>query len=160
MPSYPIPVAADSPFPIQNIPFGIFSEKSNPTPRAATAIGQWVLDLAVLENHGVFDQILPASRDVFSQAMLNSFAAFPKDVRRRTREKIIAILSSADSVFFTDESLNDRAFHLLDDVTLHLPLHIPSYTDFSCFEEHVSNVCFAFTRVYFSCHPYMIYPIC
>jgi hypothetical protein len=67
MPAYPIPVDRDSQFPIQNIPLGIFSTKANPTPRAATVIGDWVLDLALLEHEQVFDRVLPASAGVFSQ---------------------------------------------------------------------------------------------
>lgn len=67
MPTYPIPVADGSPFPLQNIPSGIFSERTTPTPRAATVIGEWVLDLALVESRGVFEQVVPASSKVFSR---------------------------------------------------------------------------------------------
>ena len=48
-----IEVAADSDFPIQNLPFGIFSTAAQATPRAGVAIGDYVLDLAVLQTAGL-----------------------------------------------------------------------------------------------------------
>lgn len=75
------------------------------------------------------------------QATLNDFAALPKDTRYKIRRMIIAILSSSDSILFTDDSLNAKAFYPLDSVISHLPMRIPAYTDFSCCEEHVGNVC-------------------
>lgn len=52
-----ISVSKDSHFSIKNIPFGIFSSKNNPTPRPATAIGDFVLDLSVLAKEGAFGKI-------------------------------------------------------------------------------------------------------
>ena len=34
-----------SDFPIQNLPYGVFSTAANPTPRVGVAIGDYVLDL-------------------------------------------------------------------------------------------------------------------
>ena len=39
-------------FPIQNLPFGIFSTASNPQPRAGVAIGDQIADLAALAEAG------------------------------------------------------------------------------------------------------------
>ena len=47
-----IPVDAASDFPIQNLPYGVFSTQALPTPRVGVAIGDYVLDLAVLEAKG------------------------------------------------------------------------------------------------------------
>ena len=52
-----IPVSKESHFSIKNIPFGIFSTTNDSTPRPATAIGEFVLDLNVLAKHGVFNKI-------------------------------------------------------------------------------------------------------
>jgi len=52
-----IPVSKDSHFSIKNIPFGIFSSSNNSTPRPATAIGDFVLDLSVLAKVGAFSKI-------------------------------------------------------------------------------------------------------
>jgi len=52
-----IPVSKDSHFSIKNIPFGIFSSSSDSTPRPATIIGEYVLDLSVLAKRGAFKGI-------------------------------------------------------------------------------------------------------
>jgi Fumarylacetoacetase N-terminal len=50
-----VQVPVDSHFPIQNLPFGIFSRKHLPTSRSVgVAIGDFVLDLAVLSEAGLF----------------------------------------------------------------------------------------------------------
>lgn len=48
----------DCDFPLQNLPYGIFHLKTeNPKKaRAATAIGNFVVDLSILEHEGVFAQ--------------------------------------------------------------------------------------------------------
>jgi fumarylacetoacetase len=52
-----IPVPKDSHFSIKNIPFGIFSSSHDPTPRPATAIGDFVLDLLFLAKVGALSNI-------------------------------------------------------------------------------------------------------
>ena len=52
-----IPVSKESHFSIKNIPFGIFSTSNNPTPRPATAIGDFVVDLSVLAKQGAFNKV-------------------------------------------------------------------------------------------------------
>ena len=47
-----IEVAQDSDFPIQNLPYGVFSETAEGIRRAGVALGEWVIDLAALEANG------------------------------------------------------------------------------------------------------------
>jgi fumarylacetoacetase len=47
-----VPVPPDSHFPIQNLPYGVFTTPANYTPRVGVAIGDLVLDLSVLEQAG------------------------------------------------------------------------------------------------------------
>ena len=44
----------NSDFPIQNIPFGIYCPKGGGDLHVATAIGEYVLDLASLDDAGLF----------------------------------------------------------------------------------------------------------
>ena len=44
----------NSPFTLDNIPFGVFSTKDDPTPRCATAVGDYTLDLRALGKSGFF----------------------------------------------------------------------------------------------------------
>ena len=47
-----VPVSPESHFPIQNLPYGVFSTPEDQHPRVGVAIGEFVIDLAVLEQAG------------------------------------------------------------------------------------------------------------
>ena len=68
--------ADDSDFPVQNLPFGIFShEPTGRDPRIGIAIGDSVVDMKVLLAEGLLDECAHAS--VFADATLNAFMAQP-----------------------------------------------------------------------------------
>ena len=68
-----IEISPDSHFPLENLPYGVFAPKSGGEPRVGTAVGNYVLDLSVLEEEGLFDRTLLTGRNVFSQSSLNMF---------------------------------------------------------------------------------------
>ena len=84
-----IDVAPDSHFPIQNLPFGVFSSADRRTPRIVIAIGEQVIDLAVLEEAGLLT--VPAGK-VFDQPSLNALIAQGRAVWRAPRAAISALL--------------------------------------------------------------------
>ena len=47
-----IPTPPESHFPIQNLPFGIFSTAADAAPRVGVAIGDQILDLAAVAEAG------------------------------------------------------------------------------------------------------------
>ncbi|MFQ5568181.1 MAG: fumarylacetoacetase, partial [Rhodothermales bacterium] len=49
-----IEVAPNGHFPIQNLPFGVFRPGDGAPPRVGVAIGDFVLDLSVLEENELF----------------------------------------------------------------------------------------------------------
>ena len=61
-----VPVTVESHFPIQNLPFGIFSTPGG-TRRVGVAIGEMILDLAALERAGLLT-VAPAGTSVFDRA--------------------------------------------------------------------------------------------
>ena len=77
-----IPVDAASDFPIQNLPYGVFSTAALPAPRVGVAIGDFVLDLWELEQDCRLD-VGPLG--VFSTPSLNTFMALGPKVWSRTR---------------------------------------------------------------------------
>ncbi|WER48167.1 fumarylacetoacetase [Cupriavidus sp. WKF15] len=123
-------------FPLQNLPYGIFSVKGQPA-RVGVAIGKFVLDLAALDEAG----LLPAAaKGSFAAASLNRFIALGKPVWSETRQRLTALLSGADAALRDNAALRDRALVPSDQVTLHLPVEIPGYTDFYSSKEHATNV--------------------
>jgi fumarylacetoacetase len=125
-------------FPIQNLPFGVFSDKRNATPRAGVAIGDSIVDLAALIDAGKLT--LEAGRDVFAKPTLNDFIALGRDAWRSVRIQLSALLEANNPTLRDDAALRSRVLVALADATLHLPVDIPGYTDFYSSKEHATNV--------------------
>jgi len=132
-----IAVDPDSDFPIQNLPYGVFSSADSPA-RVGVAIGDHVLDLAVLESEGLLD--LAPAFDVFAQASLNPFMALGPQVWSKTRARISALLRHDNPQLRDDKLLRARALLPMADVALHLPFTVSGYTDFYSSKEHATNV--------------------
>lgn len=132
-------IAPESPFPIQNLPYGIFS-LPNESARGGVAIGEWVLDLAVLEYGGFFDHPLLKGHRPFSQETLNTFMSLGKPAWQVARRIIQDLLKADNPTLRDDGELRGRALHPLSKVHLHLPAHIGDYTDFYSSREHATNV--------------------
>ncbi|OEK06220.1 fumarylacetoacetase [Roseivirga misakiensis] len=131
-------VPENSDFPIQNIPFGMFSTQTS-KPRAATAIGDQVLDLASLHAAGLFEGIdLPAK--VFEQSTLNDFMALGKATARKVRDRISELLAEGNTELSAYTALCESAFHQMAAVEMHMPVRVPNYTDFYSSEQHAFNV--------------------
>ena len=124
-----IDIPADSHFPIQNLPFGIFSTLAMPAPRVGVAIGDYILDLAWLESAG----LLKPGAPVFAQGSLNAFIALGRGVWRETRARVGALL--------LDETARCApALVPMAAAAMHLPVEIGGYTDFYSSREHATNV--------------------
>lgn len=135
-----IEVKKDSHFPIQNLPYGIFSSKSNTNRRAATIIGDQVIDLALLEQQGLFTDCYAKECELFSQTSLNLFIAQPKALQQKIRLKLQQLLSKDQALLRDNKLLRQQAFHNYSDVTMHMPGTIPDYTDFYSSIDHATNV--------------------
>lgn len=133
-----IPVDPASDFPIQNLPYGVFSTLASPTPRVGVAIGDYVLDLAVLEAEGLID--LAPAWDVFAQASINAFMALEPKVWSRTRARISELLRHDNPHLRDDKILRERALVPMAEAKLHLPVTVAGYTDFYSSKEHATNV--------------------
>src|SRR5437773_12546296 len=83
-----IATTRESHFPIQNLPFGIFSNVEDPTPRVGVAIGDQVLDLAVLADA----DLLPEPSEIFRSGSLNQFVALGHATWRATRDTVSQLL--------------------------------------------------------------------
>ena len=134
-----IDVASDSHFPIQNLPFGIFKPAQGAA-RVGVAIGDFVLDLSVLEEAGHFRSAEFQGRAVFGGDALNAFLALGRPAWRKAREIIQNLLSSDTATLRDDSPLRARAFHPRGEVTMQLPARIGDYTDFYSSYHHAHNV--------------------
>jgi fumarylacetoacetase len=134
-----IDVPADSHFPLENLPFGVFQPKEN-KPRPGVAIGDLVLDLSVLEELGHFQSSEFQGRRVFSEESLNSFLALGRPAWRRTRDIVQDLLAVDTPTLRDDPVIRARVFHKQRDVAMKLPARIGNYTDFYSSYHHAHNV--------------------
>jgi fumarylacetoacetase len=132
-----IDVAPDSHFPIQNLPYGVFSAKDGLAPRVGVAIGDYVLDLWQLAQDCRFDVVEPA---VFAAPQLNPFMALGPKVWSSTRARISELLRHDHPELRDNEKLRKRALVPMADVKLHMPFAVSGYTDFYSSKEHATNV--------------------
>src|SRR3954453_751450 len=133
-----IAVDAASGFPIQNLPYGVFSTSNSPAARVGVAIGDSILDLAVLESKGLID--LAPARDIFAQTSINAFMSLGSAVWSRTRARISELLRHDNPQLRDDKALRDRALVQMAQAKLHLPFAVAGYTDFYSSREHATNV--------------------
>ena len=133
-------IPAESHFPIQNLPFGVFRPTPKHEPRIGVAIGDFVLDLKVLQTLGFFDGPQLRNQDVFEERWLNDFMDLGKAARVEARQVISDLLSGKDARLRDDADLQKRALIPMKEVVMELPVQIGDYTDFYSSREHATNV--------------------
>ncbi len=126
-----------SDFPIQNLPYGVFST-SGTSPRVGVAIGDLVLDLAAIEAEGLLD--LGGAKNVFAQPSINAFMALGPKVWSSTRARISTLLRHDHAELRDNSALRQHALLPQKDVALHLPLVVAGFADFYSSKEHATNV--------------------
>ncbi|WP_146591873.1 fumarylacetoacetase [Puniceibacterium confluentis] len=114
-------------FPLNNLPFGVFSKGD--APRCAVAIGDKVLDLAALQSAGLLPEY------GFDEPALNTFMSRGKKAWGDVRATLTDLLRDGGE---TDAVR--RALHDMGDVTMHLPFTVTEYTDFYAGRQHAFNV--------------------
>jgi fumarylacetoacetase len=132
-----IAVDPSSDFPIQNLPYGVFSAKDGLAPRVGVAIGNYVLDLWGLAQDCRIDVVEPA---VFAAPTLNPFMALGPKIWTSTRARISELLREDHPELRDNQELRRRALVPMRDVRLHLPISVSGYTDFYSSKEHATNV--------------------
>src|SRR5271166_2234408 len=142
--------AADSDFPMQNLPFGIFRKSDvGSDARVGVAIGDFVLDVAGLRTEGLLqndaemiaaaDACEPTHRNLrdvrgtlasssLGAVSLNALMGLDAELHRALRRRLFTLLRD-------DASSGDRqavSLHLLAkaDVEMLLPAVVRDYTDF------------------------------
>ncbi len=132
-----VKVPADSDFPIQNLPFGIFNAGKK-SPRAGVAIGEYVLDLHQLQKGGFLDELnLPDK--IFKQASLNEFFALGRKKVSKVRKEVSKMLNEA-AENRTIKYISKKCFVPIDVAEMLMPVTVANYTDFYSSEDHARNV--------------------
>lgn len=124
-----ISYSAESHFPLENLPYGVFSTINDPLHRIGVAIGDKILDLKYTKN--IFSHPLC---EIFQQPSLHDLMASSKDIWSLARKSIQLYLSIENI-----ENLEKGVFWNQNEVSMHLPVSIGDYTDFFSSYYHAYN---------------------
>jgi fumarylacetoacetase len=123
-------------FPIQNLPFAVFTRADGEEPRVAVAIGDRALDLGACAAAGLLEGVTDSVRAAVTGDALNGLMARPRAERDALRHAVSDLL---------DARHNRRgavAPHLVDRASARwlVPARIGNYTDFYASVFHATNV--------------------
>ena len=131
-------ISRESDFPIQNLPFGIYSTK-NKTKRVGVAIGNQILDLYLLLKLGYLDS-LSFCEHCFSNEYLNRMMEHGKLEIRDLRNRISELINVENPELSQNKEAVAKVLDLQIESEMHLPVKIGDYTDFYSSEQHAFNV--------------------
>ena len=135
-----VEVETGSHFPIQNLPFGICRPRTGGELRVCSAIGEFVIDLAALDEAGAFDGTPFTGAEVFHEPTLNAFMALGREAWSATRQALSRMLRDDNGELRDNAELRGLALLPAHEVELQLPVDVGDYTDFYSSREHATNV--------------------
>jgi len=130
----------DTDFPIQNLPFGVFSRRGEVERRVGVAIGDKIVDVA--ESLGA-NLWTGEARDVArwcDRPTLNELMQAPKDSLSRFRARLSELLAGTPGDEDAINPLPPGALVQMSDARMHAPAQIGDYTDFYASIYHATNV--------------------
>ena len=117
--------SAECPFPLNNLPYGVFS--CGDRPRCGVAIGDMIVDLAACEAQGLLD-----AGGTFSEPQLNGFLALGRARWDQVRNALTSLLA--------EDGNRNTPLVPMAEATLHLPIRVTEFTDFYASKNHAFNV--------------------
>jgi len=129
--------SADTEFPLNNLPYGVFMTADDEA-HCCVAIGDMILDLAVLEDDGV---ISVSDEPVFDLPFLNEFMDAGKPAWDALRARLMDLLSAGgDDTLSGDVELQSIAMAPRVGAEMAMPFVVAEYTDFYAGRHHATNV--------------------
>ncbi len=121
-------------FPIQNLPFGVFSP-SGDEPRGGVAIGDEILDLRGAAEAGLLGGVAEAALG----PTLNPLLALGPAARRELRNRVSAVLDADGPDRARIAAMRASLLRRSEDCAVRLPVAIGAYTDFFAGIHHARN---------------------
>jgi len=119
-------------FPIQNLPFGIFS-RAGEAPRGGVAIGEMILDLRAAISAGL---LAGAAAEAAAAQSLNALMALGRGASASLRAQISALLAAGSPA----EALATRILVPMRDAQMHLPATVANFSDFMASYDHCARL--------------------
>jgi len=125
-------------FPIQNLPFVIFSARGG-KPRGGVVIGEEIVDLGQACAAGLFAGPAAEAAEAASGPLFNPLFALGVKPRRALRAALSELLAADGRARRRVQPLAPVLLHKLAGCRLHLPVRIGDYTDFFAGIHHATN---------------------
>lgn len=137
-------VSRDSPFSLNNIPFGCGIVPGSESASVLAAIGGYGLDLAKFASSGGFSPLeeIRHSLEVFEKPTLNAFAKLGKSITGNVRkylQEVLAVDTPYPHILKNDSDLQRDCLVALGDIQMQLPFEIGSFSDFYGGMNHAYN---------------------
>lgn len=132
---------AECQFPIQNLPYGVFRRSVDSPKHIGVAIGDQIVDLAVLVEAGLFaDDPTGRNGSYLACDSLNEFMAQGRTVWKYVRQTLTRLLDANEPRLRDDTKLCSAAFVAQSAAIMEMPANIGDYTDFYSSREHATNL--------------------
>ncbi|MFO0828659.1 MAG: fumarylacetoacetase [Phycisphaerales bacterium] len=125
-------------FPIQNLPFGVFSRDTREDPRIGVAIGDQILDVRAASEGGFLGGLSEVAKNTLTKSTLNEFAALGAAPRGNLRRSMQSLLGLDGPL--RGSAAAKRLLVPQREAQMHLPFEIGDYTDFYASLHHATNV--------------------
>jgi len=129
-----------SEFPIQNLPFGVFSRPEDSLKTIGVAIGDQILDLRRCVQAKLICGMEPKIQLALTRESLNEFFSLGKEAWSKTRKEILTLMKSGSAVLRDNERLKKVILFPLNEAIMHLPFKVGDYTDFYTSLCHAENI--------------------
>ncbi|KAG2454362.1 hypothetical protein HYH02_001386 [Chlamydomonas schloesseri] len=139
-----VPVAPDSDFPLENLPWGAWEwlEPGSSAPRVhvGVALGEYCVSATELQAAGFLRDLPGAPPGVFSHGRLNAFMGSGRAAWRAARQQLQRLLGAGEGALRDDPALRQRAIHPASGVRMLMPAEVGDYTDFYASRQHATHV--------------------
>ncbi len=128
----------DTDFPVQNLPFGVFSAPGR-SARGGVAIGDQIFDLREALGAGLFSGQAEVAAKAAAGSVLNPLMAMGRRPSAALRERLADLLWIGGPDAEAVKSNTGALLVSQSQAELHLPADIGAFTDFCCSYDHVKS---------------------
>jgi len=130
-----------SDFPIQNLPFGIFTRtKGEPLTRGGVALGTKIIDVTMLHERGYFDGDAALAAAECSATSLNGLMNLGSAPRTALRKRLSALFRAENPDMPGGKTEVEECLWPISSTLMRLPATIGDYTDFYASIFHATNI--------------------
>jgi fumarylacetoacetase len=132
--------ATDSDFPIQNLPFGVFTRRGESDRRIGVAIGDQIVDVHECGRANLWSGEAAEVAELCSQPAMNALAAAPRSAHTAFRARLSELLTGGEGQENAINPIPAGALVSMAEAEMHLPAVIGDYTDFYASIYHATTV--------------------